>query len=173
MASPCPLYLMAKPSAAKALEIDRLRRALDIGRTYGAERLHMTLLRLWDGQGSPASWITLLCRALASLDAPPFEVRFERVRRNALVGGAAMRDARLFQQRLVQFLAPLGLPVPEYAFKPHLSLAYGASPERNVAVPPICWIVEELLLIRSIHGQGRHEELGRWPLVPRQGAFGF
>lgn len=111
--------------------------------------------------------------ALAALAAEPFAVAFDAVRNNALVGAIAGRGLRDFRKALVRHLAAHGIPVPPYKARPHLSLTYGTLSQRNIAIPPIGWQVDEFLLIRSVHGEGRHEELGRWPLIARQHAFAF
>lgn len=164
---------MIKPSAPKAREIDNRRRALGIESRYGRERFHITLLPIGDARHLSPAQLSLLCRALADFDAEPFDITFERLRGNALVDTRAMRAARRFQERLVKHLIARGVRVFDYAFHPHLSLTYGAWQERNVAIPPIGWRVEELLLIKSIQGEGRHELLDSWPLRARQGSFGF
>jgi len=172
MANAQPLYLMTKPPLERAREIDRRRRLLGLETRYGLERFHTTLLPLGDGRDISCEYLDLLHRALSSLCAEPFPIAFDKLNRNALVG-TKMRELRAFQRRLVRCLIAFGIPIPAYRFAPHLSLAYGATPDRRIAIPPINWLVEEYLLIRSIHGEGRHEVLDRWPLIERQGAFDF
>lgn len=173
MASPLPLYLMAKPPAETAVEIGHRRRRLGLSSGYAIERLHTTLLPLGDYRSLPRAALETICRAAASLHADPFAVAFDRLRGNALVGGATLGELHGFQKRLVRRLGAFGVAVPDYAFRPHLSLVYGERNARNIAIPPIGWTVEEFLLVLSIHGEGRHEVLARWPLAARQGEFGF
>jgi len=48
--------------------------------------------------------------------------------------------------------------------KPHMTLLYH---ERRIAehpIEPVSWTANEFVLIRSLHGQTKHIELGRWPL---------
>ena len=168
-----PLLLMIKPPAPIARRIDRQRRHLGIDDSYGWQRLHTTLLPLSDARQIDAPLLATLRRAIASPDFAPFPIVFDKLHRNALVGSRPMLRLRAFQRHLVQRLRAAGIAASDYAFRPHLSLAYGPAPERNLAIPPVGWTVEELLLVRSIHGEGRHEELGRWPLTPRQLSLAF
>ena len=137
-----PLYLMHKPSPANAQAIDRRRRALGLDSSYGRERYHITLLPLGDYRHLSAAELALLDQALASFRAEPFDLGFDRLQGNALVGGRAMRALREFQKRLADWLVVSGFPVPDYEFNPHLSLAYGNWQPRNVRIPPIAWRVE-------------------------------
>ena len=168
-----PLSFMIKPPADRAPDIDRIRRLRRIDRRYGVDRLHSTVLPLWDDRDTSPVRLAALQRAAASLDAEPFMVVFDTLNRNALVGTVATRGLRAFRKTLVRHLGALGLPIPPYTSRPHISLVYGVESDRKAAIQPIGWQVEEFLLIRSVHGEGRHEELGRWPLIARQGSFGF
>jgi 2'-5' RNA ligase len=164
---------MAKPPAGTAGDIARRRDSLGIDSRYDRRRFHMTLLPLWDSCATSPALFALLDQAVASLSAEPLPIAFDKLSRNALVCSAGTRNVRAFQRQLVRRLIAFGLPIPAYRFNPHLSLAYGAAPEREIATPPIGWLIDELLLIRSIHGEGRHELLHRWPLQSRQGCFRF
>ena len=168
-----PLSFVIKPPAEPALAIDRQRRLRRIDRRYGIERLHSTVLPLWDDREVSEARLDELTRAATSLCAEPFPVAFDTLDRNALVGAAATRGLRAFRKNLVRHLIALGFRVPDYASRPHVSLVYGTDATRKIAIPPIGWQVEEFLLIRSIHGEGRHELLGRWPLIARQRSFVF
>jgi 2'-5' RNA ligase len=168
-----PLYLMLKPPSRIRRDIDHWRSMIGIDDSYSPERFHITVLPLRDGRDAPPNFATLLIKAISSLAAEPFSVTFEQLDRNVLIGRRAMRPLRDFQRRLVQRLTAFGIAVPTYKFRPHLSLAYGPAPERRLSIPPITWHVDEILLIRSIHGQGRHVEEARFPLMQRQGSFGF
>lgn len=168
-----PVYVMIKPPAPVAIAIDGQRSRLGIDRCYGRDRFHVTLLPVCDGRDLSQAVLERLDRAVASLHAEPLRVAFDRLKRNALVGGGALRDLRGLQRRLVRCLTAQGVTPPGYTFRPHVSLAYGRTPDRTVSIAPIGWQVSELLLIRSHHGEGRHEALRRWPLAVRQWSFRF
>lgn len=163
------VYFMLKPSHALALEIDRLRRSQGIDCNYALKKFHVSLLPFGDIRAIPPAELERICHAAASLLVEPFAIELNRVRNNALVG-SNMRALHDFQHRLVKRLAAFEVFVPDYEFKPHLSLCYGEWQARNIPVAPVRWFADELLLINSIHGKG-HEMIGQWPLIPRQGSF--
>lgn len=173
MPAPRPLYIFAKPPEQTALEAEQRRRELGLANDYSRERFHTTILPLCDASEAPPGLIDTLESAFASMLAEPCTILFDRLHRNALRGGSALRDLRALQATLVRRLTAMGLLLPRYLFRPHMSLAYGASTERTIPIAPIGWQVRELQLVKSIHGEGRHETLARFELIQRQGAFGF
>ncbi len=49
--------------------------------------------------------------------------------------------------------------------KPHLTMAYSCPSFEPVRLTtPLVWDVAEVRLVHSLHGETRHEELGRWSL---------
>ena len=49
-------------------------------------------------------------------------------------------------------------------FAPHVTLLYRKLPIDPIEVAPITWTVHELVLVKSLYGQGRHVHMARWPL---------
>src|ERR1041385_2927140 len=94
---PQPLYVMIKPPPAQARLIECQRRLLGIDNGYGRERLHTTLLPLGDGRDLPAANLALIRAALASLQAEPFRIAFDRLSRKVLLGRQGLRELRGFQ----------------------------------------------------------------------------
>jgi 2'-5' RNA ligase len=173
MHAPRPLYIFAKPPEKMALEAEQRRRELGLASDYGRERFHTTILPLCDARAAPPGLVDMLDTAFASMIAEPCTILFDRLHRNALRGGGALRDLRELQRLLVKRLTAMGLCLPRYLFRPHMSLAYGPAPDRTIPIAPIGWQVRELQLVKSIHGEGRHETLARFELIQRQGSFGF
>lgn len=167
-----PVSLMLKPPEPVAFEIERQRRLLEIPANYGSDRLHITLQPIDDARHLSPLRMARLLRTLAAFVAESFDVRLRRLNGNTLRCGKTAALHR-FQTGLVASLVEAGFDLPDYRFRPHLSLCYGALQQRNVAIPPICWRAKEFLLIKSIYGQGRHELLGRWSLHERQFSFDF
>lgn len=163
-----PLYLMIKPRPCERAALIRLCAALGIEIGYAPERWHSTLLPI--GESVPAT-IGNVRRALERFDAHPFPIAFDHIEGDTLKPRKGQRAPRYLQRALAARIARCGVPLPDYQFSLHLNLAYGGTSVRRAAVPPIEWPVEEVLLIES--GGGRHIEHGRWPLIDRQGAFGF
>lgn len=173
MHAPRPLYIFAKPPEETALEAEQRRRDLGLADDYGRERFHTTILPLCDARAAPPGLVDILEMAFASMVAEPCAILFDRLHRNALRGGRELRDLRELQRRLVRRLTAMGVILPPYLFRPHMSLAYGAAPERTIPIAPIGWQVRELQLVKSIHGEGRHETLASFELIERQGSLGF
>lgn len=164
-----PLYIMVKPPAQIAAEIDRRRILLGVDRRYCTRRLHVTVLPLGEGKGVLPAILKALHDAARSSDAAPFPLLFDRLSGSALVGGRGNCGLLLFRKALVRSLLAQGISLPRYDAVPHISLAYGPRPTKpRIAIDPIRWQVEEFLLVRSMHGEARHAELGCWPLTARQ-----
>jgi len=79
-----------------------------------------------------------------------------------------MRAVKALQKRLASHLRAAGLCLPGYRFDPHLTLAYGVPPQPSARIAPIGWLAEEISLVVSHHGEGRHEDICRWWLLPQQ-----
>jgi 2'-5' RNA ligase len=67
-------------------------------------------------------------------------------------------------ERLHDALAEAQGRKPDPGFTPHVSLIWSPDFLAERVVEPFSWMVDEFVLIHSIHGQGRHEVLGRWSL---------
>lgn len=167
-----PLYLMVKPTPDVLPHLARQRAALGIDAdSYSLDRLHSTFLRL--GETSRET-LSLARRALDALRAEPFPIGFDAVDGNLLKGCKGLRALNAFQRGLASHMRARDCPVIAHDFWLHLCLAYtDPVPARRLAIPPIRWTVEEVQLIESVHGMGRHIEHGRWRLASGQGAFDF
>lgn len=160
-----PLYIMAKPPGEVAAQIAALPRN-DPGR--GPDLLHVTLMKLFDLHHAPPGWLAAVQAALASFDAPPFPVRFDRIENRKAVT-LRTRDplapARAFQAALVRHLLDCKAPMmlgttPE----PHVTINYHGDRLRGGKIDPIGWTVTEILLVESVVGKATHVEHGRWAL---------
>ncbi|WP_332739166.1 2'-5' RNA ligase family protein [Hydrogenophaga sp.] len=119
------------------------------------ERLHITLLPLGRFEGRvPDTVLEQAQAAGAAVDDEPFDVVFNVLRSRGgspfgtveLAGhGLALRRLRRLQRDLRERLIRVGFPADQLraGFIPHMTL----------------------------HGQGRHEVLERWPLRQRQQVF--
>ncbi|MBB5711687.1 2'-5' RNA ligase family protein [Sphingomonas xinjiangensis] len=165
------LYFMTKPPHALALEIDRQRRILGLQDTYPFEHFHITLQPLGDIRTLSPTQLEQIRFAAASLQAEPPLFLLDQMKNNALMGSNA-RALRVLQRELVHRIIGLGIPLSDYDFDPHLTLAYGNWQKQAETVLPFHWRMEELLLINSIQGEG-HKLHGRWELSAKQGAFDF
>jgi 2'-5' RNA ligase len=171
------LFFAALPDDPVARRAHRLAGALAgrhrlRGRPLRPERLHVSLCKVGMSPAPPSAKVVDLARRIGERVAPPpFKVTFDRVqswRRSngpvVLVGG---EDRVVGLNWLGHALAEAQGMKPR-RFVPHVSLIWSPDvlPER--AVEPFSWMVREFVLIHSIHGEGRHEVLGRWPLEAEQ-----
>jgi 2'-5' RNA ligase len=161
------LYAMLKPPMPVRRQIAGYRVRYGFDESYAVDRFHNTLFPL----GSADIWdepaLELLSRYLGMAECDPFEMAFDQIDGTVLRASSRMRTPAQFQRMLRRRAEMCGIPLPPYTFDPHLTLAYKGVRLAGVRkIPPISWRVEDFLLVRS--GDGKHEELGRWPLVRRQ-----
>jgi len=50
---------------------------------------------------------------------------------------------------------------------PHMTLGNGGGDVDETLAAPVRWAAQELVLIRSLWGRGKHEHLGRWSWLPK------
>lgn len=182
-AEPAPresLFFALLPDAAAAERAaaagTRLREQHGLrGRLLPRERLHVTLHYLGEYAGVPPTLLAQARAAAQALRAEPFELRFDqagsfsgnpRARPLVLRGDAQCQQAlHRLRQALLQALGRHGVAArAEAAYVPHMTLAYDERLLPLQAVPEVAWTVRELVLVRSLQGQGRHLREGTWPL---------
>ena len=176
------LFFAVRPDALTAQRIEALVQALRReygfrGKSLGPERFHVTLHLIGTFTGSiPASVVSRAVEAArpVAANASAFHVGFDTVasftrkRRNmplVLLGGDGVLSIARLQQTLLAALTSASLAShPEAGFTPHLTLLYDDIPLAPLPIDALIWRVDELLLIRSLVGLGRHEVLERFPL---------
>ncbi|MDB6006093.1 MAG: 2,5 ligase [Prosthecobacter sp.] len=98
----------------------------------------------------------------------PFEMRFDRVKSFAekksncpcvLVDREGNEGLRAFVSRLKR---EMGKPAGQ--FTPHVTLLYDDAIVKEEYVEPVCWKVNEIVLLKAITNRKTFEELGRWTL---------
>jgi 2'-5' RNA ligase len=175
------LFFALLPSAEAVVRIEQLARELRErlglrGRTLGAGRFHITLHLVGDFAGFPQQVVELAGEIAAAVVAgmPPFRLGFDRVAsfrrpRNMplvlrgsedLLGGVAALAETLGTAMAAQGLGH----VAGARYKPHLTLLYDDRHVPNTPIEPIAWTAHEVVLVRSLLGQSRHEPVARWPL---------
>lgn len=105
---------------------------------------------------------------------PPFDVAFDRLESFrakpghvplVLRGDDGLVGVMLLRRNLGEAMEKVGRgPYVQSRFTPHVTLLYGDRPIAEQRVETIGWKVQEFVLVRSLHGEGKHIELGRWPL---------
>jgi RNA 2',3'-cyclic 3'-phosphodiesterase len=119
----------------------------------------------------------LIARAIeacGTIPARPFVVSFNRLgswgrgdgqRPFVLRGDEGVAGAYALHDAIHRVLAEAGLVHPRARhFEPHLTLLRDRMVAAEEVIEPVSWPVREFVLLDSIHGEGRHEVLGRWAL---------
>lgn len=140
------------------------------GRVFDTSRLHLSLHRLEQSGGDveeTLSWCNERFAPFANAVAP-FEIVVDRAlsfmtRKDKLpfvLRSAARNDALMnFHSGLAKILER-----PKGSFDPHVTTLYDPKNVDEHPIEPVSWIANELVLVRSLVGQGIHEHIARWPL---------
>jgi 2'-5' RNA ligase len=165
------------PAPPVALRIDalahELRRSLGLrGQPIGPERYHLSLCGIgWLGE-APVEIVATLHKIGACVTGPVFDVAFDHAVRFGRLGGRrafvlasseTLPALNLLRADLRRAMAAASLPPPAQ-FNPHVTLLYDEKPASEIDIPLLRWAVRDFVLIRSVHGESRHEQLARWPL---------
>jgi 2'-5' RNA ligase len=178
------LFFACMPDEAAAQGAEAM--AVALGAEHGVkprkgarEKFHVTLFHVGDFVGLPSQILAQAIGTAASLQAAPFDIRLDRLasftgsprhqpyvllasEAPELIAFQAAMQSRMLRSGLMQ-----GHQVQQLArrFTPHLTLLYGHQRLAEQPVdPPLCWTAREFVLIRSLIGQGRYEQLGCWSL---------
>ena len=162
-----PIYLMFKPEDVLARKIGSFRREQNVADGYPIDRLHSTVQPHCDRRDMAADGLQRIRAFMPQFRGEPLVIAFNRFNGNAL-RATATRAFKRFREDLQRHLRQAGIPFPDYSSDPHISLAYDHPAGSSRAITPFVLRATHLLLIESVHGEG-HVELGRWPLLPRQG----
>ena len=167
------LFFAVIPDAAVATDIHRRAKILKDahnlrGRLIEPEGLHVSLFFLG---GLPEQSLQRACEAAADMRMEPFEISFDRSvsflgkpgnRPFVLIGDDGVRQLELFRRTLGAAMTRKGLRRRANTnFTPHVTLLYDAHSVEEHPIEPICWTVNEFVLIHSVNG---HSHLARWPL---------
>lgn len=142
------------------------------GRLIAAERYHVSLLSFGEYHGLPPNLVPEVTRAAAAIEAPPFDVVFDRAmsfgggKQRTLVLCASDGAAKLVAlQRVVSAgMQKLRSARIKSQFVPHLTLLYDERSIEEQPIERIGWTVTEFVLVHSLLGRGQYNILGRWPL---------
>ncbi|MCR6656730.1 MAG: 2'-5' RNA ligase family protein [Opitutus sp.] len=176
----CNFFLALLPSPPAAAAIGRIQQQLlaMVGQPARAIRsgcLHVSLQFLGCATDLPLHVRNAVHTAAQDLALAPFEVTFDRcLNFKSAAGGShpvvlsgpdARTDIHALRQALSTQLAHHGIACRARAsFTPHLTLLYAAAAAPERSVEPIRWLVDEIVLVRSVIGRARYEICGRWPL---------
>lgn len=143
------------------------------GEPLGNELFHTTLFALPPSGRLSKDRVAAAREAGDALEARPFELEvdcamsFPRgVGKHPFVlfGGEGLRRWKEFQQLLGRASLKAGAIQTLPSYQPHLTLLYDNKKVAKLPIEPVRWTVREFFLLRSIHGEHRHDVLGHWTL---------
>jgi RNA 2',3'-cyclic 3'-phosphodiesterase len=145
------------------------------GRRVGRPRLHVSLNSLGEHSVLPERLIAHACAAVSQLTVPSFVLALNRVmsfetnkglRPRVLTGDDGLIGVFMLHHAIHEALAKAGLMRGrEPPILPHLTLSREEGLWPDNFIDPIVWRVRDFRLVHSRHGEGRHNILGRWPLL--------
>jgi RNA 2',3'-cyclic 3'-phosphodiesterase len=173
------VFFALRPDEATAQQIHamalRLRDANGLrGKLHSVDTLHVTLCYLGDFMGVPPELLEGADLVGRAQRAMPFELAFDRIlsfhnnRKQLPVVLCRADDCApltALRARLGAALSGIGRKYEPRSFRAHVTLLYDTVEIPEQQVGPISWTVRELLLVRSLIGQGHHEVLARYPLT--------
>jgi 2'-5' RNA ligase len=165
------LFFAFQPPEDVAARIDALTDGLGTSRSrVRGDRLHITASIFDDLPFLPPRLQEVATAAVASIQAPPMPLVFDRLvsngRTTCLVQSEVSPTLKLFQKQLSAALERAELPLRRgWKFHPHITLMYASQGARNEQILPISWKAEEFVLVHSLVGLTRHIVMDRWPLI--------
>jgi 2'-5' RNA ligase len=131
------------------------------------------LCNIGDYAGLTSEAAAAIDEAMATITMSPFLVAFDEAKSFngghkqpvVLVGDDGVAGLMLLQHELVAALDKAGIGQRKRRpYNPHVTLLYDDRRIPDQPVEAISWIVREVVLVCSLHGQGRHIPLARWRL---------
>jgi 2'-5' RNA ligase len=176
---PVKLFFSIFPDPQTAARIGQLARHLR--REYGFKgqplptpRLHCTLCDVDDRKAAWHSIVVKAQEAATNATSPPFRVSLNGVMSFAskkahyplvLVGDDGIVGLTRLYSSLYTAMRRVGLRRRESSdFTPHVTMLYDSQCIGEQAVEPICWTVNEIVLVLSYVGKTKYQSLGRWQL---------
>ncbi len=158
-----------------------VRLGLDLRRRHGLKgvlmppaRLHLSLNFVGTFRGPPTRAVMEKAKSLADRVAlAPFTVTLNHVESwkgdphpLVLLGDDGLTGVEFLHTAIHKALAAGTMaPRREPQVWPHVSLLWDKAAAPKEFIEPISWVATEFVLLDSVSGEGRHEVLGRWPLV--------
>ncbi|WP_109808946.1 2'-5' RNA ligase family protein [Sphingosinithalassobacter portus] len=136
------------------------------------DRLHLTLAMGCDSSRFPEAAAETMLALAERVDSSPISLRLERLAgtEHSLALQPRRRSTPLhaLARALGEPLARCHLMRADWQFSPHVTLGYRKQTPFTRGIAPIGWDSADFVLIHSVVGR-EYRELGRWPLVSRQG----
>jgi 2'-5' RNA ligase len=179
---PVRLFFSVFPDPPAAARIERLARHLRITYRFAGQplltpRFHCSLYGFEDRDGARFDIVAKAKEAIAIVTDSPFRVAFDCVKSFSgrpgnhplvLVGDDGVVGLMLLFASLCRALRQVGFrPKGCTGFTPHVTLLYDGRRIGEQLIEPICWTVNELVLVRSLDGQTKYIPLARRTLTRR------
>ncbi len=149
-------------------------RANFAGTLMNRARLHMSLHPFVARGGQWEAQLEAADRAVRRMKAGPIRIALDGVSTfNSSHGGKCLvltvggDEVTSYYRELGEALVWERLPRGDAAFRPHVTLVRGHGFIEDGPVADLGWTAREVVLIRSFHGEGRYDILGRWPMRGR------
>jgi 2'-5' RNA ligase len=176
---PDAVFLAIQPPAEIAEHVFRLGARIHRDERLNCSQvlprcLHLTLLGIDYFPNLSRAELEGILRALARVVMPSFLFALNqavpfRNKSNwpfVLVGDdITVPGIHMLRSKLVGALREIGFGFKVPSFTPHMTLFRAKRKLAERVIEDVSWTVCDLVLIRSLHGHSRHEELGRWPLT--------
>lgn len=173
------LYFALQPppeAAAQALaRLNDLRARLGLtAKPVLPARLHVSLNFVGDFKRPPGPVVDKAIEAMEPVSARRFRVEFNRLgtwpsgdppRPVVLWGDEGVVGVTALYSTMHKAMRRLDMaPRREPEISPHMTLMYDRADAPEIVVEPVGWMVEEFVLIHAVHGEGRFDVVGRFPL---------
>lgn len=144
------------------------------GQPRAANLLHMTVCGVGVFAQLPENAMTVISQIAASIRMAAFTLRldslltFRQPQHLVLCGDIGRNEFRMLHIQLALALRRAGFGVKvQRSLNPHMTLLYNGRKEvpKSSLIEPIALAAREFALVRSFHGEGRHEHIDRWPLL--------
>jgi 2'-5' RNA ligase len=174
------LFFCVRPDTETARRIDQIGRQFIVqnslkGRLLRAERFHVSLCHVGDYRRLRSEYLYAAKLVGAAISTPPFELRFGFIKSfEGRSAGGGMRNRPLvllaendaiseLHMSLSAAMKKSGLRAVEH-FTPHMTLSYGSRAISLQEIEPICFVVNEFVLIHSELWLTQYHVIDRWPL---------
>ncbi len=163
------LFFAVRPSAHAAAKIDQLRHARRLpGPWLPRERLHVSLLSLGRHPVMPLRLIDHVSEVISEEPLTGCQFVFDRWingRRSAFLNHSERSyGVERLQTQLSNFMIGAGIALTRDQPRPQIVLGYNVITGPAQAIAPLSWVANELVLIDSLYGEGKHLTMARWPL---------
>jgi 2'-5' RNA ligase len=178
------LFFAAVPPPDINAQMAKAWQAFGTSEPFKHDTLHLSIYAVAEADDLDPTLIKRAQQAVNSLRTAPFALCFDHLARFSgdlgnyplvLATDKSSRSLKELAAELHISCRKRGLTASRSLnVTPHVTLAYGPGfPEKRPLDQPITWNIDEITLIDSHQGKGRHKYLGTWPLPKDRQQPGF